>query len=68
MVAMIALSALKVISLLEAGILAAAASLILRCCSTKQAKDNMDWSILAIFAASLSFGAAITKTVPPLTS
>lgn len=62
MIAMIALSAFNVISLLEASILAAAASLILRCCSTKEARENMDWPILAIFATSMSFGAAITKT------
>lgn len=59
---MVALSAMNVISLLEASILAAGATLIFRCCSVKQAKENIDWGILGIFAASIAFGAAITKT------
>jgi len=62
MVAMVALSAFSVVSLLEACILAAAATIAFRCCTVKQAKANMDFGILAIFAASMSFGTAITKT------
>jgi len=62
MAAMVILSAFNVLSLLQACILAAMATLLFRCCTVKQAKANMDWGILAIFAASMSFGAAITKT------
>lgn len=62
MVAMIALSAFKVLTLLKAGIIAATAMLIFRCCNLKQARQSLDISILAIFAASMSFGVAISKT------
>jgi len=62
MISMIVLSALKVMTLLKAGIVATIAMLIFRCCNLKQAKHSLDISILAIFAASMSFGAAISKT------
>lgn len=62
MIAMVALSALKVVTLLEACVMAAIATLVFRCCSIKQARKNVDWGILAIFASSIAFGVAISKT------
>ena len=62
MVAMILLATFDVMPLLQSAILAAAAMLITRCCSFKQARQGIDWPILMIFAASITFGAAIQKT------
>lgn len=60
--AMVVLSALKVIPLLQCCIVAAFAMLITRCCTFRQARQNIEWDILAIFSASIAFGAAIEQT------
>ena len=62
MLAMILLSSLKVMSLLQSAVVAAAAMLIFRCCSPAQAMKSIDWSILMIFAGSVVIGTAIQKT------
>ena len=62
MIAMVALSALKVLSLLECAFLAAAAMLLLRCCSPDQAMKSINWEILMVFAGSVVLGVAIQKT------
>ena len=62
MVAMILLATFDVMPLLQSAIIAAVAMLATRCCSFKQARQGMDWPILMIFAASITFGAAIQKT------
>ena len=62
MVAMIALSACGVMSLLHCACLAAAAMLIFRCCSVDQAMKAINWDILMVFAGSVVLGLAIQKT------
>ena len=62
MVAMIALSACGVMSLLQCACLAAAAMLIFRCCSVDQAMKAINWDILMVFAGSVVLGLAIQKT------
>ncbi len=62
MIVMVALSALGVMSLLQAAILAVFAMLIFRCCSPTQAMRSINWDILMIFACSAVLGLAIQKT------
>lgn len=62
LIAMIVLSTLKVMPLLSCCFLAAAAMLICHCCSFEQARKEISWSILIIFAGSIAFGEAIDKT------
>ena len=62
MVAMVVLSALNVLSLLQCAFLAAAATLVCRCCTTDQAMDAIEWDILLIFAGSVALGLAIQDT------
>ena len=48
MIAMVVLSALKIIPLLQCAFLAAAAMLICRCCSPNQAMKAINWDILMV--------------------
>jgi di/tricarboxylate transporter len=59
---MVVLSALNVLSLLQCAFLAAAATLVCRCCTTDQAMDAIEWDILLIFAGSVALGLAIQDT------
>jgi di/tricarboxylate transporter len=62
MIAMVVLSALDVMSLLQCAFLAAAGMLIFRCCNVEQAMKAINWEILMIFAGSAVLGLAIQKT------
>ena len=62
MIAMIVLSSLEVIPLLQSAMLAAIAMLVFRCCTPTQAMKAIDWNILMIFAGSVVIGTAIQKT------
>ena len=62
MIAMVVLSALKIIPLLQCAFLAAAAMLICQCCSPNQAMKAINWDILMVFAGSVVLGLAIQKT------
>ena len=62
MIAMVVLSALGVMSLLQCAFLAAAAMLICRCCNMEQAMRAVNWEILMVFAGSAVLGLAIQKT------
>ena len=62
MIAMIALSALGIIPLLQSAFLAAAAMLLFRCCNAEQAMKSINWEILMVFAGSAVLGLAIQKT------
>ena len=62
MIAMVVLSALGVMPLLQSAFVAAAAMLLLRCCTPDQAMKSIDWDILMVFAASVVLGVAIQKT------
>ena len=62
MIAMVALSALGVIPLLQSAFLAAAAMLIFRCCNVEQAMKAINWEILMVFSGSAVLGLAIQKT------
>ena len=62
MLAMVVLSALNIIPLLQCAFLAAMAMLICRCCSVDQAMKAINWEILMVFAGSVVLGVAIQKT------
>ena len=62
MIAMVALSALGIMPLLQCAFLAAAAMLICRCCNVDQAMRAVNWEILMVFAGSAVLGLAIQKT------
>ena len=62
MIAMVVLSALGVMPLLQCAFIAAAAMLICRCCSPEQAMKAVNWEILMVFAGSVVLGLAIQKT------
>ena len=62
MIAMVALSALGVMPLLQCAFIAAAAMLLLRCCNVDQAMKAINWDILMVFAGSVVLGLAIQKT------
>ena len=62
MIAMVALSALGIMPLLQCTFLAAAAMLIFRCCNMEQAMKAINWEILMVFAGSAVLGLAIQKT------
>ncbi len=62
MIAMVTLSALGVLPLLQCAILAVFAMFIFRCCTPEQAMRSINWDILMIFACSAVLGVAIQKT------
>lgn len=62
MVAMVVVSALGIMPLLQCAFLAAAAMLICRCCNMEQAMKAINWDILMVFAGSVVLGLAIQKT------
>ncbi len=62
MLAMVVISALGVMPLLQCAFLAAAAMLLLRCCTADQAMRSVNWDILMVFAGSVVLGLAIQKT------
>ena len=62
MIAMVVLSALNVIPLLQCAFLAAIAMLLFRCCNVDQAMKSINWEILMVFAGSVVLGIAIQKT------
>ena len=62
MIAMVVLSALNVLPLLQCALLAAFAMLLLRCCTPDQAMKAINWDILMVFASSIVLGTAIQKT------
>ena len=62
MIAMVTLSALGVLPLLQCAILAVFAMFIFRCCSPEQAMRSINWDIMMVFACSAVLGLAIQKT------
>ena len=62
MLAMVVLSALGVMPLLQCAILAAGAMIAFKCCTPQQAMKSINGEILAVFAGSVVLGLAIQKT------
>lgn len=62
MIAMVAVSSLGHLTLLQAAFIAAFAMIACRFCSIEQARESIDWRLLMIFAGSISLGTAIQDT------
>ena len=62
MMAMMFLTAMNIVSLLQGTVLAALAMLLFRCCTINQAMDSVSWRALMSLAGSIVLGMAIAKT------
>ncbi|MBI3993894.1 MAG: SLC13 family permease [Candidatus Lambdaproteobacteria bacterium] len=62
LVAMVAVAALGLLSMLQAAFLAAAAMLLTRCCSEETARRSIDWPLLLAIGASFGLGRALEET------
>ena len=62
MITMVVLSALNVMPLLHCAFIAAAAMLVMGCCTPDQAMKSVNWDILMVFACSVVLGVAIQQT------
>lgn len=62
LVAMVALAATGVLSMLQAAVVAAAAVLLFRCCSEDTARRAIDWPLLLAIGASFGLGRALEQT------
>ncbi len=62
MIAMVLVSALGILPLLNCCFIAALLMLVTRCCNIEQAKKAINWDVLMIFACSVAFGNAIENT------
>lgn len=62
LIAMVVVSALGYLTLLQSAFLAAFAMIACRFCTIDQARSSIDWSLLMIFAGSISLGTAIQET------
>jgi len=62
LVAMITAAGLEWLSLLQAGMLAAAAMLVTGCCRARNARSSIDWEILVTIAAALGVGETMRTT------
>ena len=60
--AMMILTAMNVVSLLQGTVMAALAMLLFRCCTINQAMESVSWRALMSLAGSIVLGMAIAKT------
>ena len=60
--AMMILTAMNVVSLLQGTVMAALAMLVFRCCTINQAMESVSWRALMSLAGSIVLGMAIAKT------
>lgn len=62
LISMVLSAVLGWLTMLQAAILAAGAMLLLRCCSTGQARRSIEWNVLVVIAAALGIGLALEQT------
>lgn len=62
LIAMVVISSLGYLTLLQAAFIAAFAMVGCRFCTIDQARESIDWRLLMIFAGSISLGTAIQET------
>lgn len=60
--AMVLVVSLELLTMLEAGLLAAGAMIVSRCCTGVMARRSVDWNVLIAIAASLALGEALDQT------
>ena len=61
-IAMVAFSALQILTMLEAGLIAAGAMVLTGCVNMGKARRSIDISVLVVIAASFALGLALDKT------
>lgn len=59
MVLMVLIAALKITSILTASLIAALAMILLRCCTTDEARRSVDWGILIVIGATIGIGSSL---------
>ncbi len=59
---MVTAAALGWLSMLEAALLASAGMVATRCCSLRDARNSVDWSVLVVIGAALGLGQAMSVT------
>ena len=62
LVTMVLLATLQVYDMLLAGLLAAGAMILTRCCTLTEARRSIDWSVLIVIGAALGIGKAMDVT------
>ena len=60
--AMVIAAALTPISILTAAMVAAITMIVMRCCTTSEARRSIDWSILIVIGAAIGIGSALEKS------
>ncbi|MGV3484800.1 MAG: SLC13 family permease [Planctomycetaceae bacterium] len=59
LVAMVLAATLTSISIMTAALMAALAMIALRCCTTNEARNSIDWSVLIVIGAAIGIGRAM---------
>lgn len=59
---MVGLATSGMLSMFQASFLAAAAMILTRCCRPQVAKENVDWAVLIVIAASIGIGNSLEMT------
>ncbi len=59
---MILAATFRVVSMLEAAMLATAAMVVTRCIRIEEARNSIDWQVLLVIGASIGLGASLEKT------
>ena len=62
LVAMVLLATFNILPMFQASLLGAGAMILTRCVTAKQARENIDWSLLVIIASSFGLGKALELT------
>ena len=62
LLAMVSIAVLGWMSMLEAGLLAVACLIILRCITIQDARRSVEWQVLLVIAAAISLGGGLEKT------
>ena len=62
LVGMVVAAATGWLTMLQAALLAAVAMVMLRCCTTAQARRSIEWHVLVVIGAALGLGSALDQT------
>jgi di/tricarboxylate transporter len=62
LVGMVLTVAMGWLSMLQGALVAAGAMVLLRCCTTTQARRSIEWNVLIVIGAALGLGAALDQT------
>jgi len=62
LIGMVVVAGFGWVDMLHATLVAAGAMLLLRCCSTSQARKSIEWNVLVVVASALGLGVALEQT------